>query len=164
MNVNEATRTGPRRRRLASVRIPVYNAAATLGQRLDALNTQVFDGSWEIVAVDNESQDGGATVIRRYQQQMPHLRLVQAAEKQGRAYACKHAEREPRKGMPSCFAMRMMSSRRVGGRHWLRPSKTARVCRPVRLTSECLTGGKVGLHAVGDFATRRNLSILPVRA
>jgi len=88
MNVNEVTLACPRRRQLLSVIMPVYNAAATLDQQLNALNAQVFDGHGEIVAVDNRSTDDSVRVIRQYQQQMPYLRLVQAGEKQGRAYAC----------------------------------------------------------------------------
>jgi len=83
----EAKLTCQRRRQLVSVIIPVYNAAATLAQQLNALNAQVFDDHWEIVAVDNRSTDDSVTVIQQYQQQMPHLRLVQAAEKQTAAYA-----------------------------------------------------------------------------
>ena len=77
----------PRRRQLVSVIIPVHNAAATLGHQLKALKGQEFDGNWEIVAVDNQSTDDSATVIRQYQQQMPQLRFVQATDKQTAAYA-----------------------------------------------------------------------------
>ncbi len=88
MNVSEATPTNLPHRQLLSVIMPVYNAGATLEQQLDALKAQVFDGNWEIVAVDNRSTDDSVEIIGRYQQQLPHLRLVQAVEKQGRAYAC----------------------------------------------------------------------------
>ena len=40
-----------------SVVVPVRNAARTLGHQLEALADQDFDGSWEVVAVDNRSED-----------------------------------------------------------------------------------------------------------
>jgi GT2 family glycosyltransferase len=159
MNMNEATRTGSRRRRLVSVIIPVYNAAATLGQQLDALNTQVFDGSWEIVAVDNRSTDDSVTVIRQYQQQMPRLRLVQAAEKQGRAYACNVGARAA-KGDAFLFC----DADDVVAPGWLVALAEALEQHEFvagTIEVEALNEGKAWRHHPGHFATRRNLFFLP---
>lgn len=159
MNVNEATRTGPRRPRLVSVIVPVYNAAATLGQQLDALNTQAFDGSWEIVAVDNRSTDDSATVIRQYQQRMPHLRLVQAAEKQGRAYACNVGARAA-KGDAFLFC----DADDVVAPGWLAALAEALEQHEFiagTIDVDVLNQSKAWRHHPGNFATRRNLFFLP---
>jgi glycosyltransferase involved in cell wall biosynthesis len=46
-----------------AVVIPVRNAADTLGEQLDALLGQRCDHPWEIVVVDNGSDDGTAAVV-----------------------------------------------------------------------------------------------------
>lgn len=71
---------------IASVIIPAYNAAGTIGRQLDALAAQAFDGPWEIIVSDNRSSDDTATVVGRYD--MParssaQVRLVRADRRQG---------------------------------------------------------------------------------
>jgi glycosyltransferase involved in cell wall biosynthesis len=75
------------RYQLLSVIIPAYNAADTLGQQLEALKAQIYKGEWEIIVVDNCSTDQTAELVREYQRQLPHLRLVHAPEKRNRSYA-----------------------------------------------------------------------------
>ena len=75
------------RRQTLSVIIPAYNAADTLGEQLDALKAQEYDGDWEIVVVDNGSTDTTVQVVQDYQRLMPNLHLVHAPEKQNVAYA-----------------------------------------------------------------------------
>jgi glycosyltransferase involved in cell wall biosynthesis len=70
-----------------SVLIPAYNAADTLGAQLDALRAQQFDGSWEILVADNRSTDGTVDLVRRYQAQLPNLRLIEADARPGKPYA-----------------------------------------------------------------------------
>ncbi len=94
LQTNKVTHTQPRQRQMLSVIMPVYNAAATLGEQLEALKAQNYEGNWEIVAVNNRSTDSSVNIIQAYQGQMPHLRLVDAIEKQGRAYACNVGARE----------------------------------------------------------------------
>ena len=47
-----------------SVVIPAHNVVATLGDQLDALAAESWDGEWEIVVVDNCSTDGTAALVR----------------------------------------------------------------------------------------------------
>jgi glycosyltransferase involved in cell wall biosynthesis len=84
---NRSKPASPPRRRLLSVIIPAYNAANTLGEQLDALKAQEYDGDWEIIVVDNGSIDNTAKVVQNYQHLMPHLRLVHAPSRQNRSYS-----------------------------------------------------------------------------
>ncbi len=59
-----------------SILIAAYNAADTLGEQLDSLRPQQYEGSWEVLVADNRSSDGAAERVRRYQQLMPNLRLI----------------------------------------------------------------------------------------
>jgi GT2 family glycosyltransferase len=73
-----------------SVIMPAYNAAQTIAEQLEALASQDYAGQWELLVVDNRSTDDTAGIVQRYARQgrPPRLRLVRAAERQGRAYAC----------------------------------------------------------------------------
>jgi GT2 family glycosyltransferase len=162
MNVNEATRTGPRRRQLVSVIMPVYNAAATLDQQLNALKAQVFDGHWEIVAVDNHSTDDSVTVIQQYQQQMPHLRLVQAEEQQTAAYA-RNVGARAAKGDVFLFC----DADDVVAPGWLAALAEALERHDFVASTmevEALNEGKAWRSNPGNWAMRRNLNFLPFAA
>jgi glycosyltransferase involved in cell wall biosynthesis len=78
---------GDRRRRArpasVSVVVPAYNAAATLGDQLDALATQRYDGDWELVVVDNGSSDGTAELARRHRRRFPGFTLVDGGSQRG---------------------------------------------------------------------------------
>jgi glycosyltransferase involved in cell wall biosynthesis len=87
LDTDKAKQPGPSRCRLLSVIIPACNAAATLGEQLDALRAQEYDGDWEIIVVDNGSINDTAQVIQDRQRLMPHLCFVTAVAKQGSAYA-----------------------------------------------------------------------------
>lgn len=157
--MTEAMLTSQRRRQLLSVIIPVYNAAATLGQQLSALKAQVSDGPWEIVAVDNRSTDDSVTVIRKYQQQMPQLRLVQAEEKQGRAYAC-NVGAQAAKGDVFLFC----DADDVVALGWLAALAEALEQHEFvagTIEVEALNESKAWCPNPGNWATRRNLSFLP---
>jgi GT2 family glycosyltransferase len=73
-----------------SVIIKAYNGADTLGEQLDALSAQSYNGEWEIVVADNRSTDRTADLVKDYQRRLPNLRLVSALEKQDRAYAANY--------------------------------------------------------------------------
>jgi glycosyltransferase involved in cell wall biosynthesis len=71
-----------RDRRLdVSVVVPALNAATTIGDQLEALAAQVFDGSWEVIVVDNGSVDGTADVCRGLAGFLPRLRVVTCDER-----------------------------------------------------------------------------------
>lgn len=157
--MTEETITYQRRRQLLSVIIPVYNAAATLAQQLSALKAQVFDAPCEIVAVDNCSTDDSVTVIRQYQQEMPQLRLVQAAEKQSAAYA-RNVGARAGKGDAFLFC----DADDVVAPGWLVALAEALeqhefVASTIEV--ETLNESKAWRPNPGNWATRRNLSFLP---
>jgi glycosyltransferase involved in cell wall biosynthesis len=66
-----------------SVVVPAYNAAATLGDQLDALAAQQFEDDWELVVVDNGSTDGTAELARHHRRRFPAFTLVDAGLQRG---------------------------------------------------------------------------------
>lgn len=70
-----------------SVIIPCHNEAETLPAQLESLLSQAWDGSWEIVVVDNRSTDDTAAVAQRYAGGEVAVRVVTATERAGIAYA-----------------------------------------------------------------------------
>ena len=78
---------GDRRRRSrpasVSVVVPAYNAAATLGEQLEALAAQRYDGDWEVVVVDNGSTDGTADLACRYAGRFPAFSVVDGGPRRG---------------------------------------------------------------------------------
>lgn len=71
----------------ASVVIPVANGAATLGAQLAALAAQTYDGPWEVLVADNGSTDGTPAIVGQWRRRMPGLRLIDASQRPGAAYA-----------------------------------------------------------------------------
>ena len=49
-----------------SVVVPAYNEAAYLGRALDSLRHQDYDGTYEIIVVDNNSTDSTAVIAARH--------------------------------------------------------------------------------------------------
>lgn len=70
-----------------SIIIPAHNEATHLGEQLDALEAETWDGEWEVVVVDNRSTDSTADIVRARMATWPRLRLVQAMERGDKAYA-----------------------------------------------------------------------------
>jgi glycosyltransferase involved in cell wall biosynthesis len=70
-----------------SVIIPCHNAENTLGLQLQALAAQKWDESWECIVADNRSTDGSREVAERFYGLVPGLKVVDALEKTGAAYA-----------------------------------------------------------------------------
>ncbi len=69
-----------------SVVIPARDAAGIVGDQLDALTAQRWDGTWEVVvAVDAGSTDGTAEVVRHYAAGGPRIRIVDAPAGSGPA-------------------------------------------------------------------------------
>jgi glycosyltransferase involved in cell wall biosynthesis len=70
-----------------SVVIPVYNAADVVGEQLDALAAQTYEGEWEVVIADNGSTDGSREVVLRWSDRLPSLRVVDASDGSGAGHA-----------------------------------------------------------------------------
>lgn len=70
-----------------SVIIPCHNEQETLPEQLDSLMAQQWSGEWEIVVVDNRSTDKTAEVADGYTNGTVPIRVVQATERAGIAYA-----------------------------------------------------------------------------
>jgi len=69
-----------------SVVVPFRNAARTLGHQLEALARQNFAGPWEVVTVDNRSEDGSRQIAESFSDRL-QLRVVEAGERLGAGYA-----------------------------------------------------------------------------
>ncbi|WP_066905223.1 glycosyltransferase [Millisia brevis] len=50
---------------LVSVIVPMYNAADTIGEQIEALVAQDYPGAWELILADNGSTDGTLETIAR---------------------------------------------------------------------------------------------------
>jgi GT2 family glycosyltransferase len=70
-----------------SVIIPCLNAAATLGDQLEALAGQEHDGAWELILADNGSHDDTPELVAAYRSKIANLRLVDASQRRGQAHA-----------------------------------------------------------------------------
>ena len=70
-----------------SVILPVYNAEDTLEVALQGLARQNWDQPWEIIVADNRSTDASMSIVARFAEDLPNLRVVEAAERQGQPYA-----------------------------------------------------------------------------
>jgi glycosyltransferase involved in cell wall biosynthesis len=58
-----------------SVVMPVYNTEAYLGDALDSVLAQTFT-DWELICVDDGSNDGSLDVLRRYEWADPRIRVI----------------------------------------------------------------------------------------
>ena len=85
----------------ASVIIPVYNGAATLGEQLAALAPQTTDRPFEVLVCDNNSTDGTRTVVDEWVGRVPGLRVVDAFARQGPSHARNRGIVEARLWRPS---------------------------------------------------------------
>ncbi len=79
-------RTSGRLPRLVSVVIPTYNATATLGAQLDALDGQDYQGPVEVVVSDNGSTDGLPQALAGRTSTLP-VRRVDASDRRGVSHA-----------------------------------------------------------------------------
>jgi glycosyltransferase involved in cell wall biosynthesis len=71
---------------VVSVILPFKNAAGTIAEQLEALEDQEFSGAWELVAVDNCSQDQSRRIVESFAGRL-NLRVVDAREGVGGGYA-----------------------------------------------------------------------------
>jgi glycosyltransferase involved in cell wall biosynthesis/GT2 family glycosyltransferase len=72
---------------VASVILPVRNAAATIDEQLVALAGQTYDRAWELVVADNGSTDRTRSLAEARRQLLPNLRVVDASGRRGVAHA-----------------------------------------------------------------------------
>ena len=63
----------------ATVIIAARNAGSTIDQQLEALAHQRTDVKWELVVVDNGSEDDTSDVVRRWAGSIPNLRIIDHA-------------------------------------------------------------------------------------
>ena len=71
-----------------AVVIAAHNEARWIGQQLDALRAEVWDGGdWEVVVVDNRSSDDTAAIVEARAADWPRLRLLGAHERGNKHYA-----------------------------------------------------------------------------
>jgi len=66
-----------------SVVLPCRNGAAMIAVQLEALAGQSWDGSWELVVVDNGSTDESMQIVEGFRDRLPALRVVDASAKPG---------------------------------------------------------------------------------
>jgi glycosyltransferase involved in cell wall biosynthesis len=70
-----------------SVVVPAHNAATAIGEQLEALAGQRFDGTWEVVVVDDGSTDGTRAAAAAWADRLPGLHLTPASPRGGEAAA-----------------------------------------------------------------------------
>jgi glycosyltransferase involved in cell wall biosynthesis len=70
-----------------SVILPCYNAQDTIGVQLDALTRQKWKSPWEVIVANNMSTDASMQIVRRYINRLPNLKIIDADQSQGAAYA-----------------------------------------------------------------------------
>ena len=71
----------------ASVILPIYNAATYLPEQLKALSNQEMEEPWELILVNNCSQDESMKIVEAFKNRFKKLIIVNAFGKQGRHYA-----------------------------------------------------------------------------
>jgi glycosyltransferase involved in cell wall biosynthesis len=70
-----------------SVIIPCFNAANTIAVQLEALANQNWSEPWEVIVSNNGSTDESLTIVERYKERLPNLRIVDASNRRGTSYA-----------------------------------------------------------------------------
>lgn len=70
-----------------SVIVPCYNATDTLPTLLESLRLQRTEASYEVIVVDNRSEDDIIACVKEWIGRLPSLRLVQASLETGVSYA-----------------------------------------------------------------------------
>jgi len=71
-----------------SIILASRNGAATIGEAIDSLVAQAYDGPWEILLADNGSIDGTADVFRSYAVRHPHIPMrIVRIDQPGKSHA-----------------------------------------------------------------------------
>jgi glycosyltransferase involved in cell wall biosynthesis len=79
-----------------TVIIPCRNAVRTIGEQLDALAEQEWDGEWELIVADNGSTDGSRELVESYIRRLPNLCWIDASARIGSSFARNAAVRVAR--------------------------------------------------------------------
>lgn len=77
-----------------TVVVPCLNEEETIGGQLSALAGQEWGRPWEVIVVDNGSDDGSVAVVESFRERVPGLRVVDASEKRSQAHALNVGVRE----------------------------------------------------------------------
>jgi GT2 family glycosyltransferase len=64
-----------------SVVLPCRNGAATIAVQLEALASQSWSGSWELVVADNGSTDESMRIVESFRDRLPALQIVDVSAK-----------------------------------------------------------------------------------
>lgn len=74
---------------LITVIIACYNAEKTLSETLEALCSQAWKGTWEIILSDNRCTDGSVRIFEDFARRYPHIvmRVIDASAKKGKPHA-----------------------------------------------------------------------------
>lgn len=67
--------------------IPARNEERLLGQQLEALLAQEWNGEWEVIVVDNGSTDDTANLVEHYARGTDRLRVIRAPERADQSFA-----------------------------------------------------------------------------
>jgi GT2 family glycosyltransferase len=70
-----------------SVVLPCRNGAATIAVQLEALASQSWSGTWELVVADNGSTDESMRIVESFRDRLPALQVVDASTGVGAAAA-----------------------------------------------------------------------------
>jgi glycosyltransferase involved in cell wall biosynthesis len=70
-----------------SVVLSTFNREDLVGGQLEALARQEWSKPWEVVVADNGSTDSTLAIVESYRERLPQLRVVDASERPGMAYA-----------------------------------------------------------------------------
>lgn len=70
-----------------AVVIAAHNEARWIGDQLEALRAETWDGDWEVIVVDNRSSDDTAAIVEARATDWPKLRLMGAHERGNKHYA-----------------------------------------------------------------------------
>ncbi len=123
---------------LVSVLVPVYNAAATLEEALGSLAAQTFP-DYEIVAVDDGSDDGSLALLEAWARREPRLRVL----------------RQPHQGVTAALSRGLEACRaplvaRMDADDVAHPERLAQQTAFLRAHPEvAVLGTRVRLHADG---------------
>lgn len=67
--------------------MPIYNEEKYLADQLKALANQQYDGSWELILVNNRCTDDSMKIAKDYSASFSKIMLIDALKKQGRPHA-----------------------------------------------------------------------------